>query len=432
MKGVILTYLLTYGGAAASLFKPYYGLLIYVFFSIIKPEDLWGLPAGNYSRIIAFALLAGWGLRGFGDWRLGRAGTIVALLLFFWAWQILASLQAAHPEICWVWVESFSKVVLPFVVGITLIDSPAKLRQLAWVIVIGHAYVALDLNMFYYSGYNRLQDVGFGGMDNNCMAITLVSCTGLAFFLGFSARHWSQMGIALVCSVLMIHCVFFSFSRGGMLGLIITGLISFVLIPKKPRHYLIFTLMVLLALRLAGPKVIERFESTFNDKATRDASAQGRIDMWGKCVELMVQNPLFGIGPDHFAYNARLYGYKDGKLAHTLWLQVGAETGVVGLGLLLSFYGLCLYRLWPMRRDTYPVADPWYHDTARMVIASITGFAISAQFVSLPGLESPYYIVLLGAGALKLTSSANATMAAYLPPALTRSPALATAGQFHV
>ena len=38
------------------------------------------------------------------------------------------------------------------------------------------------------------------------------------------------------------------------------------------------------------------------------------------------------------------------------------------------------------------------------MIASIFGFALAAQFVSLPGLETPYYIVLLGAGALKLAS----------------------------
>ena len=57
-----------------------------------------------------------------------------------------------------------------------------------------------------------------------------------------------------------------------------------------------------------------------------------------------------------------------------------------------------------MTRATYPAADPWFRDVARMVIASLTGFAVSAQFVSLVGLEAPYYVALLGAGALKLAS----------------------------
>jgi hypothetical protein len=39
-----------------------------------------------------------------------------------------------------------------------------------------------------------------------------------------------------------------------------------------------------------------------------------------------------------------------------------------------------------------------------MVIASLCGFAVAAQFVSLDFLEPPYYIALLGAGVLKLST----------------------------
>ena len=66
MKGLIFTYLLTYGGAAASLFNPFIGLLVYVAFAILRPESLWhwSVPEGNYSRIVAIALLIGWARRG--------------------------------------------------------------------------------------------------------------------------------------------------------------------------------------------------------------------------------------------------------------------------------------------------------------------------------------------------------------------------------
>ena len=429
MKGLIFTYLLTYGGAVASLFKPYYGLLIYVCFAIIKPDSLWywSVPPGNYSRIVAIALLVGWGLQGFGSWRFGRAGTVVGSLLLFWVWVVLSSLQAAQPDASLAWAEVFSKTVLPFFVGMTLIDSVAKLKQLAWVIVLSHGYVAYDLNEAYYSGFNRIQEPGFGGMDNNCVAITMVTCTGLAFFLGFNASRWWQKGIAFASVALMVHCVLFAFSRGGMLGLIITAAVSFILVPKKPRHYLIFALMLLLSLRLAGPEVVNRFATTFADEKERDASAQGRMNMWKTCVEIMGQAPIFGIGPRHFPLNAHLYGYTPGKEAHTLWLSVGAETGVVGLFFLASFYGVCMLRLWPLTRESQPVTDPWFRDTARMVIASISGFAVSAQFVSLQGLEAPYYVVLLGAGALKL-SSVPGLPSASVPVPAARSPRLGYAG----
>lgn len=407
MKGLIFTYLLTYGGSLASLYRPYVGLLIYVCFAIIKPEALWywSVPQGNYSRIIAIALLIGWALHGFGNWEFGRAKAIVGFLLAFWIWQILSSLQATQPDASLVWVETFSKVALPFIVAMTLIDSVKKLEQLAWVIVLSHAYVALEFNLSYYSGFNRIVETSFGGQDNNCVSIAMVTCTGLALFLGFSARRWWQKGIVFVSVGLMVHSVLFAFSRGGMLGLIIMSGISFILLPKKPRHYLIFALMTLLALRLAGPEVIKRFGTTFADKATRDESAESRVVMWKACIQIMSEKPIFGLGPYHFPFVVNQYTpYPRGKEAHTLWLQVGAETGVVGLFFLISFYGACLLHLRPWLRESCPVADPWFRDTARMVIASITGFAISAQFVSLPGLEAPYYVVLLGAGALKIAS----------------------------
>ncbi len=416
MKGLIFTYLLTYGGSAASLFKPFYGLLIYICFSIIRPESLWfwAVPPGNYSRIIAISLLIGWAVNGFGNWRLGRARAVIGFLIAFWVWVIISSLHAEQTDASLNWVESFTKIVLPCLVGVSLIDSVAKLKQLAWVIALSHAYVAYDLNQSYYSGFNRVWEDGFGGMDNNCVGITMVAATGLTFFLGFNAPRWWQKGIAFAGVFLMVNCVFFSFSRGGMLGLIITGGISFLLIPKKPRHYLIFALAVVLAFRLAGTEVVKRFGSTFADEKQRDASAQSRLDLWKTCVEIMGKEPILGIGPRHFSLTAHLYGYKRGKEAHTLWLTVGAETGVVGLFFLVSFYGLVMLRLWPFTREAYPVADPWFHENARMVIASITGFAVSAQFVSIVHLEAPYYIALLGAGALKLTS---VPIAAYIPSA---------------
>src|SRR5436309_1937116 len=138
MKGAIFTYLLTYGGAVASLFDPFTGLLVYVAFAILRPQTLWywSVPAGNYSRIVAIALLAGWGLSGFGRWDFGRARGVVIALLGYWAWLVVAALPAPDQGRAWAYLESMSKGFLPCLVAITLIDSVAKLRQLAWVIVL--------------------------------------------------------------------------------------------------------------------------------------------------------------------------------------------------------------------------------------------------------------------------------------------------------
>jgi probable O-glycosylation ligase (exosortase A-associated) len=405
MKGLLFTYALTYGGALLSLFNPFYGLLVYVSFAIIRPEYMWSwsVPEGNYSRVVAVGLLAGWAFRGFGRWRFGRARGVVAALVCFWLWSVVAVAFAQDREIAWNYVESLAKILLPFLVGITVIDSVRKVKQLAWVILLSEGYVAWEFNLSYFEGYNRLWRENFGGMDNNCHAIALVACTGLAVFVGLHERRWWLKGLAFGAALLMIHAILFSFSRGGMLSLVVTALAGFLLVPKKWQHYVGFAAVVVVGLRLAGPEVTARFLTTFAGEGARDASAQSRLDLWAGCWDSMLRRP-WGVGPDHWGLIAPEYGFARGKNAHSLWLEVGASLGFPGLLLLLRFYGLGLVRLCPLTRECRPVADPEYRGLARMVIASLIGFAVAAQFVSLDRLEPPYYIALLGAALLKLDS----------------------------
>jgi O-antigen ligase len=202
----------------------------------------------------------------------------------------------------------------------------------------------------------------------------------------------------------MAHSIMFAFSRGGMLALLVIGVVTFLLLPKEPKHYLLFALAALLAFRLAGPEVRDRFMTAFADKQERDESAQSRLDIWADCWTVIQENPVFGVGPDHWGILAPRFGWKEGKEVHSLWLQTAAEMGFIGLGLLVSFYGTCIWLLWPLAMRPTPGSDPFLAAAARMVIAALAGFATSATFVTVEGLEIPYYIVLLGAGALRLSA----------------------------
>ena len=406
MKGLLFTYGLTYGGAVVALFNPFYGLLIYICFAILRPPALWywSVPPSNYSEIIAIAMLIGWALAGFGNWRLGRAWGVIGAIVGLWLWSVMSAILAAgDTSHAFGYVTLLAKIVLPILVGITTINSLTQLKQLAWVIALSQSYVAYEMNAMYFNGYNRFYLQGFGGADNNVNSIAMATGVGLALFLALDAPRWWQKAIALLGAVLMAHSIMFAFSRGGMLGLIVIAGVGFYLLPKKPRHYVVFAAVVLVALRLAGPEVRERFSSVFLDEEVRDFSAQSRWEMWGDCWTLMQENPILGVGPDHWPKMASRFGWNEGKEAHSLWLQTGAELGFVGLGFLLAYYGLCCARLRRLAKAREPTVDPFLHSTARMVIASVAGFAVSASFVTVEALEIPYYVALLGAGALKLS-----------------------------
>ena len=410
MKGLLFTYALTYGGAVASLFRPYWGLLIYVCFAIIRPESMWrwSVAPGNYSRIVALALLAGWVLHGLGDWRLGKAWPVLLALLGYWLWMVVSASRAPNSFVAWSYVEIQSKIFLPFLVGITLIKSVEQIRQLAWVVVLSQGYVAFEANLSYlqegWRFIKRFREDGFAGLDNNNLSVAMVIGVSVALFLALSSNKRWQKGLLAVLALLMAHVVLLAMSRGGMIGLIATGVVTLLLIPRKPVYYLTTVGIVALVLFMAGPQVRERFNSSFKGDADRDASAESRLDLWHDCLDLASRDPVFGAGPDHWVVYAESYGWPPGKAAHTFWLKILAELGVPGLSCLVLFYGQCTIRLWAYASgpDVPGSERAQLRWLGRMVIAGLIGYAVTAQFLAIDRLELPYYVALIGAAVLKV------------------------------
>lgn len=418
--GLIITLLSTVFGSVVALFRPYYGFLVYVGFSIIRPESLWhwSVPPGNYSRILAIALLIGWAIGGMGNFSLGGARLPVLALVGYFAWAGVCTVFCEFPEVGINFLSNMGKIVLPAIVGLSLINSRRDIFLLSWTIVASLGYVAYDLNMSYFGGFNRLQEVGFGGMDNNSMTIGLVTGVGFAFFLGLSETVWWRRWTAFVAAAFMTHAVFFSFSRGGMLGLIVVGLATLLMIPKTPKNLWMVAIGSISAMTMAGPQVLERFGSiTKNSMAgvqeeEIEESAESRLHLWGICIRMIAESPIVGKGPDHFIKYVQNYPvntpkglitYPQGKEAHTLWLQIAAEIGLPGVGFLGGYYGLTLLGLWKFTRlDKSDSMGLTPGATARMVWSALVGFVISAQFVSLEGLELPYYVAVVGLGSIKI------------------------------
>jgi hypothetical protein len=66
--------------------------------------------------------------------------------------------------------------------------------------------------------------------------------------------------------------------------------------------------------------------------------------------------------------------------------------------------------------------DEGLNDLARGVVAALAGFVVSAAFVSIEGAELPYFVVILGAGVLKLNPVERASPARHEEWAHARTP----------
>jgi O-antigen ligase len=406
MKGLILSYLLAYGGAVIALFYPLVGLCIYVAFSVARPQMLYGW-AGNMSglsRVIGVAVLIGWMFRAFGHWRLSSSRIAVIALCVYFAFLIPSAAAASHQGIAWDSVIEQFKFFLPFLAGITLMRTRREITALAWTIVVAQGLVSFEMNLSYLRGFNQARELGLLG-DNNTFAVSLVTVIGPALFLSlFADRLWQKM-LAFTCAAMILHTVLLTFSRGGILSLIVAGVAIVFVMPKRPTYLVAILLVGALAVRLTGPQVLARFQTTFVRADERDYSAQSRIDLWRDCYHVMMANPITGIGPRHWPIVAESYGWPKGKAAHTFWLEVGAETGVPAMLALIVFFFSSLWCAWRLSRRH---DDPWLACMGGYAFTGLVGFMFGAQFVTSEGNEVPYFVALVGLAALELANSSTA------------------------
>jgi O-antigen ligase len=409
MNGLLFTYALTYGGAFASFFRPYYGLLIYVCFAILKPPALWpwAVPPGNYSRVIAVAFLIGWAMNGFGDGRLGRARAVVWAFLGYYLWVILSTSFGMAPALGAPFIEYLAKIILPFIAAVTLIRTWEQLKTLLWVMIGSCAFLAYEANLLYLKGYDVEHNRLFG-LDNNSFSILMATSMGLALVWAFEETVLWRRVMLLGFAAAMAHVPMMSMSRGGMLGALAAACVAVALTPKSRRTWLMILAGLVVASILAGPSVVKEFSSSFKSEEELDGSAAGRMELWRNCTDTMLKNPLFGIGQECWSLVVESYGWPKGKEAHSLWFQTAAELGVPGVTFLMLFYILAVTRPWRASRAT---GDPRIALVARMMAASIAGFAVSASFVTVEGFELPFYVVMVGACATRI---AYEEQAAYL------------------
>jgi putative inorganic carbon (hco3(-)) transporter len=275
-----------------------------------------------------------------------------------------------------------------------------------WVIVLAQGYVGFEMNLAYMKGYNLAGD-GFAGMDNNCFGVALVSTVGPALALVLGAKKMWERVLGTAAAALMLHTILLTFSRGALVGLLVVGATAFIIMPKRPKYVAALALALIVGVRFTGPQLAERYSSAFASADERDSSSESRLDLWKDCFDIAIGRPLFGVGPANFPVVAKDRGFTEGKQAHSVWMQTLAENGFPGVAFLFFFFSLTVIKLWPLARMKQTPENRYTVAVATGIITSIAGFIVAGQFVSLAGLEVPYYTTMVGVVLLKTAKRAS-------------------------
>lgn len=86
-----------------------------------------------------------------------------------------------------------------------------------------------------------------------------------------------------------------------------------------------------------------------NDASLADSYlglSERRVALWSDAIDIMAKNPSFGVGPDRFrVVSPVVQTDRDEPWAHNDFLQLGAETGILGFALLVAVILWCFARL---------------------------------------------------------------------------------------
>lgn len=246
---------------------------------------------------------------------------------------------------------------------------------------------------FITTGYDTL---GFSlrmtlkNTDPNNFAAILIALGTFSFYLLFKSISKLWIFVGIVSSILIIYSVLLTASRGGILSLVFTTILTLILFSKRnfKRSILIifFLIFSVLVLFYSNPLYFDYiYERFFGESITNLSSlTSSRTDWWKAAFEAFKQKPLLGYGGSISAshwINFNMYGIA--AVMHNLYIEILIQYGIVGLTIFLLLIIRVLTDLKNLLRlNKKHTTDTTYLLTPFISLASLlfAGLALSWQW----------------------------------------------------
>ena len=238
-----------------------------------------------------------------------------------------------------------AKMIILYVVIVNAINSIPRLRGLLWVMVVGGLCPAIGALWNYSQGQmieGRASWVGIF-MNPNELAYSLVILIPLA---GSLAATVSIRLATVLWAIVAIYiaAIYISFSRGGMLGLLV--ILAVASLKWKSAAPKVLTL-ALLAGALAWSAYGWSRQEGFGQLGT-DATIHQRVTTIRAGLAMFADHPIFGVGLGSSVVAWPLYAPADAYgdkwlVIHNTFVQALSETGAIGFLLFVLLLGTSLY-----------------------------------------------------------------------------------------
>lgn len=282
----------------------------------------------------------------------------------------------------------FIKNLIFFFIFINVVQKKKDLEFLTWILIIsGVLACIIGIYIIFSTGLGELFLIykRFGSVlgNANWFAGTIVPLIPISYF--FSKIQSKIILKIFLFSAIAIYIVSiaFSLSRSALLAMVIILLIIFIHEVKNKKALIITPIFLLLMIVIFFPqisnRIVERFNLVFSGK---DVSVNIRLWVLKAGINMFLDHPVLGVGIGNFVHLSGQYvTLTANKVAHNMYLDVAAETGIFGLILFISIFGKSLLdvrkQIFNHNKNFAFLAEGYYWG---LIGYLITGFFVSVHF----------------------------------------------------
>ncbi len=289
--------------------------------------------------------------------------------------------------------ETLNKIILNlkffivFLVMIKIIDRQERLNALLKVFVVCGVGMALS-SIFNYvrgdpehlmGGYRVLAiDIGLFG-DPNDLALFLNAVLPFALYFVMERR---KKIIPLLGVLAIITAIMLTFSRGGFLGLCITGFGFYLSFARNQKKYLFLLLIIAIAFWSFAPQSYKERLATITDvKVDADTGMTGtRLDAWRIVTTQSSMDWIVGVGAGASVYIAgRAMG--DWHLLHNAFLQILVEMGIVALLLYIGIFIKPFKQFKILLRQSKQAINSYDIVLFKIILISLSSYGVTVFFL---------------------------------------------------
>ncbi len=378
------------GCIGVTLWRPWLGVLCLAVFSYLNPHTYaWGFITTFpvYQILVIFAFLALLTAKDRQpipkDWR-------IYAFYMLWFYFLLTTLNALVPWAAWPKLIEVSKIYVPLILTLLLINTREKLYYLIITIAGSFGLVAVKGGIWaIMTGFNHrvYGPPGTQFYENNAFALaTMMTIPLLILWRRETRSRWVNYGL-MAAIPLCFASALSSWSRGGLLTL---GVLLVVLIWDSKRKYLVIPLMII-GIYLALGQLPDEWFGRMHTIQTyeEDASAMGRIEVWKDGFQYALDHPWLGAGFDGWIHVTQ-------RDWHSSYIEIMAEHGFVAFALWFSLLVGTLISLTRLNIITRRFPEmAWVKNYTTMLRASLIAYAAGTVFLGLSYWDIFYHLVFI-------------------------------------